>query len=85
MGYRIARRHALKLRRIVVILGFAVPLVAIVLALVLRGTLSGAAVALVGALAATAGVLIERWLFFAEATHTVALYYRGEPGADARQ
>ena len=83
MGYRVARRHAVKLRRMVVILGFAVPLVAIVLALLLHGALSGAAAALVGALAATAGVLIERWLFFAEATHTVALYYRGEPGADA--
>ena len=26
---------------------------------------------------ATAGVLIERWLFFAEAEHVVMVYYRG--------
>ena len=27
--------------------------------------------------APTIGVLIERWLFFAEAEHVVMLYYRG--------
>jgi sulfite dehydrogenase (quinone) subunit SoeC len=26
---------------------------------------------------AAAGVLVERWLFFAEARHVVTLYYRG--------
>ena len=31
-----------------------------------------------GALAASAGVLVERWLFFAEARHTVMLYYGAE-------
>jgi DMSO reductase anchor subunit len=31
--------------------------------------------ALAAALVATAGVLVERWLFFAEAKHTVTLYY----------
>ena len=34
--------------------------------------------ALVGAVSVTIGVLVERWLFFAEAKHTVSLYY----GAD---
>jgi DMSO reductase anchor subunit len=29
----------------------------------------------VAALAALLGVYVERWLFFAEATHTVTLYY----------
>ena len=32
--------------------------------------------ALVVALLALLGVLVERWLMFAEATHTVTLYYR---------
>jgi DMSO reductase anchor subunit len=32
--------------------------------------------ALLAALAGLAGVAIERWLFFAEARHTVRLYYR---------
>jgi len=31
--------------------------------------------AVLAALAAMAGVLVERWLFFAEARHTVTLYY----------
>jgi DMSO reductase anchor subunit len=30
------------------------------------------------ALSASAGVLVERWLFFAEARHTVILYYGAE-------
>ena len=38
-------------------------------------------VAFVVAALATAGLLAERWLMFAEATHTVALYYgAGEQG-----
>jgi len=39
--------------------------------------IAGAALTCGAALIATAGVLVERWLFFAEATHTVALYYGG--------
>ena len=31
--------------------------------------------AVLAALSAILGVLIERWLFFAEAKHTVTLYY----------
>jgi sulfite dehydrogenase (quinone) subunit SoeC len=84
MGYRIARRHAAKLRRIAVGGGFLVPLVLLVLAWLLRGGAASAVLALAAAAAATAGVLVERWLFFAEATHTVALYYRGEAGPSAR-
>lgn len=83
MGYRIARRHAVKLRQIAMVAGFAVPLVALVLAWLLRGGVASALLALAAALAATAGVLIERWLFFAEATHTVALYYRGDANSSA--
>ena len=41
----------------------------------LRGAEGLAAAA--GLLAALAGILVERWLLFAEATHTAALYYRG--------
>ena len=35
----------------------------------------GAVCALLAAGLVTAGVVIERWLFFAEATHTVTLYH----------
>ena len=74
MGYRIARKHAQKLRRISFVAWFLIP--AILTAstaqsepwIAVPGTLAAA-------LSASAGVLVERWLFFAEATHVSALYY----------
>jgi sulfite dehydrogenase (quinone) subunit SoeC len=77
MGYRIARRHAAKLRRIALAAGFLAPLLILALVWLLPRGAASALPALMAALSATAGTLIERWLFFAEATHTVALYYRG--------
>jgi DMSO reductase anchor subunit len=38
--------------------------------------------ALLAALSGLGGVIIDRWLFFAEATHTVTLYY-GRRGGSA--
>lgn len=77
MGYRIARKHAGKLRRLAVLLGGLLPL-----ALILVGIAAGGAVAVVTAVLAAVlgmiGILIERWLFFAEATHKVTLYYGAE-------
>ena len=81
MGYRIARAHAVKLHRIALALGFAVPLVTLASAPLLRGGMITALIMFAGAISSTAGILIERWLFFAEATHTVALYYRGNSTA----
>lgn len=78
MGFRIARRHAAKLRRIALLLGFAVPALLIVLALATTGIIAAVA-AILAAAAMLAGLLVERWLFFAEARHVVMLYY----GADA--
>ena len=49
------------------------------LALVTGGVLAGIC-AFAAAALAMVGLMAERWLMFAEATHTVALYY----GADAR-
>jgi len=37
--------------------------------------LAALALTIVAALLALAGALVERWLFFAEAKHTVMLYY----------
>ena len=74
MGYRIARKHAQRLRRIALLAGFAVPMLLALLALLLPG-LPGAVAALAAAVLAAAGVLVERWLFLAEARHTVTLYY----------
>ncbi len=82
MGYQVARKHAARLRRIAQGLAFALPLV-----LILIGALAGPAATFLPVLAAVLavlsmvpGVLTERWLFFAEARHTAALYY-GYPHA----
>jgi DMSO reductase anchor subunit len=75
MGFVIARRHALKLRAYALLLAFGTPLA--ILAGVLLGVLPSTVLA-VAAICALGGLLIERWLFFAEATHTVVLYY-GRP------
>jgi DMSO reductase anchor subunit len=74
MGYRVARKHAVKLRSIALVLGFAAPVALSLLAL-LSGGWTAAGLAVIAALLAYVGVLIERWLFFAEAQHAVMLYY----------
>ncbi|MBD0271649.1 MAG: dimethyl sulfoxide reductase anchor subunit [Acetobacteraceae bacterium] len=73
MGFRVARKHAARLRAVALTAGFAAPAVLGLLALF--GILPAPVLAL-GALLALLGVLVERWLMFAEATHTVTLYYR---------
>jgi DMSO reductase anchor subunit len=74
MGFRVARKHALKLRRLALVAGFALPLLLSLCAALIAGPI-GAFAALLAAGSALAGVLVERWLFFAEAKHTVTLYY----------
>ena len=74
MGYRIARKHAAKLRMFVHVLAFGVPLAATEIAILSSGWLAATA-AVFGAVAMIPGLLVERWLFFAEAKHTVTLYY----------
>ncbi len=74
MGFRIARKHRLRLRRAARFAGFALPALASFVALLLGG-LSGGVAAGIALLSATVGLLVERWLFFAEAKHTVMLYY----------
>ena len=77
MGFRIARKHARRLRNIVRVLGFAAP--AAMIAIGWAGPNWLHAVLGVLAVACLAGgLLIERWLFFAEATLTVTLYYGAE-------
>ncbi len=72
MGCTIARRHAMKLRRIALVTGFAAPLVFSLLASFALLPLAATAAALACAIV---GLFTERWLFFAEATHVSALYY----------
>ena len=74
MGYQIARKHAVRLRRIAVLTGFAIPLALSLLALWVSAW-PATLCAMLAALLHSLGVVIERWLFFAEAKHTVTLYY----------
>ena len=74
MGFRVARKHATKLRRLAAVGGFVLPM-ALCLVAALSANAVGVAAAMVAAVLATVGVSVERWLFFAEARHTVSLYY----------
>jgi DMSO reductase anchor subunit len=68
MIFVVGRKHALKLRRIALLLAALLP------ALVLLLTFGPWGVAL-AALLHLSGALAARWLFFAEAEHVVGLYY----------
>ncbi len=74
MGFQVARKHALKLRQIALVAGFAAP-VALSIMATTAGSPLNLALALLAAGSAVVGVLVERWLFFAEAKHVVTLYY----------
>ena len=80
MGYRVARKHAAKLRLYAWLIGFAGTALLTLLALPSTGLLA-IVLASLAALSGITGVVIERWLFFAEAAHTVTLYY-GRRGCD---
>ncbi len=72
-GYQIARKHARKLRRWVQVLAFALPLVLTLATGFMVVPAWSALPMLAAATLATAGVCLERWLFFAEARHVVTL------------
>ncbi|MER8846697.1 MULTISPECIES: dimethyl sulfoxide reductase anchor subunit family protein [Mesorhizobium] len=74
MGFRIARKHSAKLRRITQALAFGLPVLLLLAAFALPWPIAAALSAL-ATIAQFAGMLVERWLFFAEAKHTVMLYY----------
>ena len=77
MVFQIARKHAAKLRRIAFLGLYGVALPAVMLTMESEPWIAILG-ALVGAVSVTIGVLVERWLFFAEAKHTVSLYYGGD-------
>jgi DMSO reductase anchor subunit len=74
MGFRIARKHAYRLRAFATVFAFVLPFLLTALTLALVQPVAGTA-AVLSAISVILGVLIERWLFFAEAKHTVTLYY----------
>lgn len=68
MVFQIGRKHASKLRVIAMVLGFALPILLMLLPF-------AHILALLAIASHIAGVLTLRWLFFAEAAHVVSLYY----------
>jgi sulfite dehydrogenase (quinone) subunit SoeC len=66
MGYVVARKHAEKLRWLVVLWLLAAFIIML---------LSGGFAAPIAALLALGAAVVERWLFFAEAEHAAMLYY----------
>ena len=79
MGYKIGRKHAIKLRRLAGFFGLVIPVavLAAVLAMPGSGTMAGGLV-LIAAISGSIGVVVERWLYFAEAKHVSTLYYGEE-------
>jgi DMSO reductase anchor subunit len=68
MVYTVGRRHAQKLRLIALVLMLVLPVILLLLPYPhIFGVLA--------LLSHIAGVLVSRWLFFAEAEHVVGLYY----------
>ena len=75
MGFKIARKHARKIRIIASVFAFILPLVLIVIAMHHLSDLTRTIAILTAALSCGIGLAFERWLFFAEAKHVVTLYY----------
>ena len=68
MVFRIGRKHAATLKVISLFLAFAMPVILLLLPF-------AHVMAALAVLSHVAGVLVQRWLFFAEARHVVGLYY----------
>ena len=74
MGFRIARRHAARLKRTALLWTFLFPILAIWFAGHTGGLQKDFLVA-VSLVTACVGIVAERYLFFAEAKHVQSLYY----------
>ncbi|MGK8233484.1 dimethyl sulfoxide reductase anchor subunit family protein [Roseovarius sp. MS2] len=66
--FQVGRKHALKLRGIAFGLGYASPVLLLLVPF-------SHALAVIAVIAHVAGIAASRWLFFAEAEHVVGLYY----------
>ncbi|NNE79952.1 MAG: dimethyl sulfoxide reductase anchor subunit [Silicimonas sp.] len=68
MVYRVGRKHAAVLKVIALVLAIILPVVLLMLPF-------HHIIAVLAVLSHLAGVLVQRWIFFAEARHVVGLYY----------
>lgn len=76
MGYQVGRKHAQKLRRLVLLFLIAGPMLALALS-----AQTGVGVFVwyfLAVLMTVVGIVTERWLFFAEAEHVSMLFYGAE-------
>lgn len=78
MGFVLARRHGARLRRYAMFLAVALPVVSLVMAT--AWPMSTVAALWFAVLSFQIGALTERWLFFAQARHSVMLYYDPDAG-----
>ncbi|MEX1036658.1 MAG: DmsC/YnfH family molybdoenzyme membrane anchor subunit [Sneathiella sp.] len=74
MGFQIARKHSAVLRKIALGAGFILPFLLILLGMYVGGFMAMMTASL-AVIVMAIGIVTERWLFFAEARHTVGLYY----------
>jgi len=79
MGFVIARKHARKLWMVSLVLFGVVPAMLIALAALAWGTTWAAVLSGTAVVVHIAGMLVERWLFFAEAKHAVMNFYGRGP------
>jgi len=77
MGYKIARKHGAKLKTYAIWLAFLAPILLLGLDIA-SGNQYSVILTVLSVLSATIGVVIERWLFFAQAQHVVTLFYGTE-------
>ncbi len=77
MGYRIARKHASKLARLSLLVGGVLPVLSMIGNLVVGASAISIGGSMLAVIAFVIGILVERWLFFAEARHAVMNYYGG--------
>ena len=73
MAFEVGRKRARALRRVAIGAGVVLPLFLVILAVYLP--IATAALLLLALVSHIAGMLAERWLFFAEARHAVASFY----------
>lgn len=73
MGYKVARSNSSKLRKLMALLGFVVPFLCLAGVIVMPMQIVPLMVILL--ISHSVGLMVERWLFFAEAEHVVNLYY----------
>lgn len=76
MGYKVARKHAAKLSLLATAAGGVLPCLFLLMAS-LSGSWMAATLCTLAVAGFALGMLVERWLFFAEARHAVMNYYGG--------